>query len=141
MSLQELPTLNALLNAASAFLLIFGVRRIRAKNVEAHKRLMVSAFLVSTLFLASYLLYHFHAGSVGFAGAGWIRPVYFFILITHSILAALVPPLALITLYRAWRGDFARHRRIARWTYPIWLYVSVTGVLIYWFLYVLYPRT
>ena len=141
MSLQDLPTLNALLNAASAFLLIFGVRRIRAKNVEAHKRLMVSAFLVSTLFLASYLLYHFHAGSVGFAGAGWIRPVYFFILITHSILAARVPPLALITLYRAWRGDFARHRRIARWTYPIWLYVSVTGVLIYWFLYVLYPRT
>lgn len=141
MSIQDLPTLNALLNAASAFLLIFGVRRIRANKAEAHKRLMVSAFVVSTLFMASYLLYHFHAGAVGFAGTGWIRPAYFFILITHSILAALVPPLAIVTLYRAWRGDFARHRRIARWTYPIWLYVSFTGVLIYWFLYVLYPRT
>ena len=140
MSLRDLPTLNALLNATSAALLMLGVKQIYAKNVEAHKRFMVSAFLVSTLFLVSYLVYHFNVGSVGFTGTGWIRPVYFFILITHSVLAVLVPPMAIITLYRAWRGDFERHRRIARWTYPIWLYVSLTGVMVYLFLYVLYPR-
>ncbi len=140
MPLHYLPTLNALLNATSALLLILGVRRIRAKKVEAHKRLMASAFLVSCLFLIFYLVYHFQVGSVGFRGTGWIRYVYFFILITHSVLAALVPPMAIITLYRAWRGDFERHRRIARWTYPIWLYVSFTGVLVYLFLYALYPR-
>ena len=140
MSLRDLPTLNALLNATSAALLMLGVKQIYAKNVEAHKRFMVSAFLVSTLFLVSYLVYHFNVGSVGFTGTGWIRPVYFFILITHSVLAVLVPPMAIITLYRAWRGDFERHRRIARWTYPIWLYVSLTGVMVYLLLYVLYPR-
>ena len=140
MSLQYLPTLNALLNMTSAFLLMAGIRRIYAKQVEAHKRFMVSAFLVSTLFLVSYLVYHFNVGSVGFEGQGWIRKVYFFILITHSALAVLVPPMAIITLYRAWRGDFERHRRIARWTYPIWLYVSWTGVMVYLLLYVLYPR-
>ena len=140
MSLRDLPTLNALLNATSAFLLMAGVRRIYVKNVEAHKRCMVSAFLVSTLFLISYLFYHFNVGSVGFTGEGWIRPVYFSILITHSVLAVLVPPMAVITLYRAWRGDFERHRRIARWTYPIWLYVSFTGVAVYLLLYVFYPR-
>lgn len=139
MSLRDLPTLNALLNATSAFLLMAGVRRIYVKNVEAHKRCMVSAFLVSTLFLISYLFYHFNVGSVGFTGEGWIRPVYFSILITHSVLAVLVPPMAVITLYRAWRGDFERHRRIARWTYPIWLYVSFTGVAVYLLLYVFYP--
>ena len=141
MSLRYLPTLNALLNATSAALLMLGVKQIYAKNVEAHKRFMVSAFLVSTLFLVSYLVYHFNVGSVGFTGTGWIRPVYFFILITHSVLAVLVPPMAIITLYRAWRGDFERHRRIARWTFPIWLYVSLTGVMVYLLLYVLYPRT
>ncbi len=140
MSLRDLPTLNALLNATSAALLMLGVRQIYAKNVEAHKRFMVSAFVVSTLFLVSYLVYHFNVGSVGFTGTGWIRPVYFFILITHSVLAVLVPPMAIITLYRAWRGDFERHRRIARWTYPIWLYVSFTGVMVYLLLYVFYPR-
>ena len=140
MSLRDLPTLNALLNATSAFLLMAGVRHIYVKNVEAHKRCMVSAFIVSTLFLISYLFYHFNVGSVGFTGEGWIRPVYFSILITHSVLAVLVPPMAVITLYRAWRGDFERHRRIARWTYPIWLYVSFTGVAVYLLLYVFYPR-
>lgn len=140
MSLRDLPTLNALLNATSAFLLMAGVRRIYVKNVEAHKRCMVSAFIVSTLFLISYLFYHYNVGSVGFTGEGWIRPVYFSILITHSVLAVLVPPMAVITLYRAWRGDFERHRRIARWTYPIWLYVSFTGVAVYLLLYVFYPR-
>ena len=140
MSLRHLPTLNALLNLTCAFLLMAGVRRIYVKDVEAHKRLMVSAFAVSTLFLISYLVYHFNVGSVGFTGTGWIRPVYFIILITHSALAVLVPPMAVITLYRAWRGDFERHRRIARWTYPIWLYVSFTGVAVYLILYVFYPR-
>ncbi len=140
MSLRDLPTLNALLNTTSAVLLMIGIRRIYAKNVEAHKRCMVSAFLVSSLFLVSYLIYHFNVGSVGFRGEGWIRPVYFIILITHSVLAVFVPPMALITLYRAWKGDFERHRRIARWTYPIWLYVSWTGVAIYLFLYVFNPR-
>ncbi len=140
MSLRYLPTLNALLNATSAALLMLGVKQIYAKNVEAHKRFMVSAFVVSTLFLISYLVYHFNVGSVGFTGTGWIRPVYFLILITHSVLAVLVPPMAIITLYRAWRGDFERHRRIARWTYPIWLYVSFTGVIVYLLLYVFYPR-
>ena len=140
MSLRDLPTLNALLNATSAALLMLGVKQIYAKNVEAHKRFMVSAFVVSTLFLISYLVYHFNVGSVGFTGTGWIRPVYFLILITHSVLAVLVPPMAIITLYRAWRGDFERHRRIARWTYPIWLYVSFTGVVVYLLLYVFYPR-
>ena len=139
MSLRYLPTLNALLNLTCAFLLMAGVRRIYVKDVEAHKRLMVSAFAVSTLFLISYLVYHFNVGSVGFTGTGWIRPVYFIILITHSALAVLVPPMAVITLYRAWRGDFERHRRIARWTYPIWLYVSFTGVAVYLILYVFYP--
>ncbi len=121
-------------------MLMLGVKQIYAKNVEAHKRFMVSAFLVSTLFLVSYLVYHFNVGSVGFTGTGWIRPVYFFILITHSVLAVLVPPMAIVTLYRAWRGDFERHRRIARWTYPVWLYVSLTGVMVYLLLYVFYPR-
>ena len=139
MSLRYLPTLNALLNLTCAFLLMAGVRRIYVKDVEAHKRLMVSAFAVSTLFLISYLVYHYNVGSVGFTGTGWIRPVYFIILITHSALAVLVPPMAIITLYRAWRGDFERHRRIARWTYPIWLYVSFTGVAVYLILYVFYP--
>ena len=139
MSLRYLPTLNALLNLTCAFLLMAGVRRIYVKDVEAHKRLMVSAFAVSTLFLISYLVYHYNVGSVGFTGTGWIRPVYFIILITHSALAVLVPPMAVITLYRAWRGDFERHRRIARWTYPIWLYVSFTGVAVYLILYVFYP--
>ena len=140
MSLRDLPTLNALLNVTCAFLLMAGIRRIYAKKVEAHKRFMVSAFLVSTLFLVSYLVYHFNVGSVGFEGQGWIRPVYFIILITHSVLAAFVPPMAIITLYLAWRGDFERHRRIARWTYPIWLYVSWTGVAVYLLLYVFYPK-
>ncbi len=139
MSLRYLPTLNALLNLTCAFLLMAGMRRIYVKDVEAHKRLMVSAFAVSTLFLISYLVYHFNVGSVGFTGTGWIRPVYFIILITHSALAVLVPPMAVITLYRAWREDFERHRRIARWTYPIWLYVSFTGVAVYLILYVFYP--
>ena len=100
---------------------------------------MVTAFGVSTLFLISYLAYHAQAGSVRFAGQGWIRPVYFVLLVSHIVLAATIVPLALTTLYRAWSERFDRHRRIARWTLPIWLYVSVTGVLVYWLLYQRYP--
>ena len=100
---------------------------------------MSAAFLTSTVFLISYLIYHFQVGSVPFPGHGWIRPVYFTLLLTHTVLAATVPPLAIVTLSRALREQFDRHRRIARWTLPIWLYVSVTGVLIYWLLYHAYP--
>jgi uncharacterized membrane protein YozB (DUF420 family) len=96
---------------------------------------MIAAFGVSTLFLCSYVIYHAHAGSRPFTGQGWVRPVYFTILISHVLLAFALLPLALTTLYRAWRGQFARHRRIARWTFPIWMYISVTGVVVYWMLY------
>lgn len=137
--LKILPTLNACLNALSGILLIAGYVQIRKNHVRAHMRLMVSAFVVSVLFLTSYLIYHYNVGSIPFTGKGWIRPVYFTILISHTILAASVPFLASITLFRAWKGDFKRHRRIARWTFPIWVYVSATGVLVYLLLYVIYP--
>ncbi len=137
--LKLLPTWNAFLNGLSGILLLAGYAQIRKKNIHAHKRLMVSAFFVSILFLVSYLYYHYNVGSVPFTGQGWIRPVYFAILISHTLLAATVPFLASITLYRAFREEFERHRRIARWTFPIWVYVSATGVIVYLMLYVLYP--
>ena len=137
--LRTLPTLNACLNALSGVMLIVGYVQIKKGNAHLHKRLMVGAFCVSVLFLISYLIYHYGAGSVRFKGQGWIRPVYFAILISHTILASVVPFLAVITLYRAFNGDFRRHRRIARWTFPIWVYVSATGVVVYLLLYVLYP--
>ena len=136
--LSFLPTLNALLNSTSAVLLVTGYFFIRRKRVAAHKACMVSAFVVSALFLASYVYYHVHHGSTPFPGRGWVRGVYFAILIPHVILAASILPLALVTLYRAWKGDFERHRRLARWTLPLWLFVSVTGVVVYWMLYRLY---
>jgi uncharacterized membrane protein YozB (DUF420 family) len=134
-STSQLPTLNAALNSLSAVFLFAGYRFIRAKNREAHRVCMLAALFCSTVFLISYLVYHFQVGSVGFKGQGWIRPVYFTILISHTILAAAVVPLALIALVRALRERFDAHRRIARWTFPIWLYVSVTGVVIYLMLY------
>lgn len=130
-----LPTVNAALNATSAVLLVVGFVLIRGKRVRAHLTVMTSAFVVSTLFLISYVTYHYHVGSRPFTGQGIVRPIYFFLLITHISLAAVIVPFALTTLYRAWRGDFGRHMRIARWTLPIWLYVSVTGVIVYWMLY------
>ena len=136
--LSFLPTLNALLNSTSAVLLVVGYLFIRRKRVAAHKACMVSAFVVSALFLASYVYYHVHHGSTPFPGRGWVRGVYFAILIPHVILAAAILPLALVTLYRAWKKDFDRHRRLARWTLPVWLFVSVSGVVIYWMLYRLY---
>ena len=138
LSLSALPTLNAALNATCAFLLVAGYLCIRRRKVLAHKLCMGSAFAVSTLFLISYLTYHYHVGSVRFGGQGWIRAVYFTILISHTSLAVLILPLALVTLSRALAGRFDKHVRIARWTLPLWLYVSVTGVIVYWMLYHLY---
>lgn len=137
-SLSSLPGLNASLNAASALLLILGYRFIRQRKINHHKACMATAFVLSVAFLISYLTYHFQVGSVPFRGVGWIRPVYFAILFSHTLLAALVPPLALMTLSRALKGQFDRHRRIARWTLPIWLYVNGTGVVVYWMVYQLY---
>ena len=132
------PALNAALNGAAAVLLTAGYSFIRRRNIKAHRACMVTAFLTSTAFLISYAIYHARVGSVPFQGHGWIRPVYFFILTTHIVLAAAIVPLALVTLSRALREQFDRHRRIARWTLPIWLYVSVTGVVVYFLLYHLY---
>lgn len=135
MSISQLPALNAILNSTSAVLLITGYCMIRRKKVSLHKLCMISAFVTSFLFFVSYLIYHYHHGATRFPGTGLIRGLYFTILISHTILAAFVPFLAVFTLYRALRQNFERHKRIARWTLPIWLYVSVTGVVIYWMLY------
>lgn len=135
MSISQLPALNAILNSTSAFFLITGFLLIRSKNVPAHRICMGIAFTTSVLFLISYLIYHAKAGAVHYQGTGWVRPVYFTILISHTILAATVPFLATITLVKALRARYDSHRKIARWTLPIWLYVSVTGVIIYLFLY------
>jgi uncharacterized membrane protein YozB (DUF420 family) len=132
----SLPTVNALLNSTCAVLLVLGYRMIRARRIDAHRACMAGALAVSALFLASYLTYHYFAGATPFGHEGeWIRTVYFAVLLSHTVLAALVPPMALVTVYRALRDDLSRHRRIARWTLPIWLYVSVTGVLVYVMLY------
>jgi uncharacterized membrane protein YozB (DUF420 family) len=134
-----LPAVNAALNSLSAVLLFTGYRFIKAGNQSAHRTTMLAACASSTLFLISYLIYHFHVGSVPFKGQGLIRSVYFTILISHTILATAVVPLAIITLFRGLQGNFVKHRRIARWTFPIWMYVSVTGVIVYWMLYWLVP--
>jgi uncharacterized membrane protein YozB (DUF420 family) len=134
-SIGDLPTLNAVLNGTSAVLLAFGYLFIRRKKVNLHKACMVSAFVISTLFLVSYLIYHYHAGSKPFPGEGWTRPLYFSILISHVILATVTLPLSIVTLARGLRGRFEKHRSIARWALPIWLYVSVTGVAVYLVLY------
>jgi putative membrane protein len=135
LDVTALPTVNAALNATCAVLLVVGYALIRARRIRAHLTVMTSAFAVSTLFLVSYVTYHYHAGSRAFTGQGIIRPIYFFLLLTHIVLAAVIVPLVLTTLLRAWRGDFARHRRIARITLPVWLYVSITGVAVYVLLY------
>ena len=135
MTLRDLPTLNAALNALSAILLATGYVLIRKRRIAAHRRAMISAFVCSTLFLVSYLVYHFQVGSVRFPGTGAARTLYLAILLSHTLLAAAVPVLAPITLFRGLASRFDRHRAIARWTLPIWLYVSVTGVAVYWMLY------
>ncbi len=136
--IHYLPTVNASLNGLGAVFLVSGYLMIRQRRIAAHRACMLTAFACSTMFLTSYLIYHYYTGSTPFPGTGFIRPVYFFILITHVALAALVPPLALMTLWRAWKERFEAHARLARWTLPIWLYVSVTGVVVYVMLYHLY---
>jgi uncharacterized membrane protein YozB (DUF420 family) len=139
MDFSVLPHLNACLNATSGVLLFAGFYFIRRGRVTAHLRCMTSALVVSAIFLVSYVVYHAQHGSTRFLGQGLIRPVYFAILITHTILAAVIVPLIIVTFRRARRSDFARHKRIARWTFPLWAYVSVTGVVVYLLLYQLYP--
>lgn len=136
--LSDLPLVNATLNGISFILLLTGYRMVRAGRVTAHKRFMIAAFVVSALFLISYLTYRFLGEEKRFGGTGWIRPVYFFILITHVVLAITVPFLASRTLYLGLRGRIEEHRRIVRWTFPIWVYVSVTGVMVYLLLFRLY---
>ena len=136
--LSIFPALNASLNGASAVLIATGRILIRRKKVNLHRACMIAAVTTSTLFLASYLYYHAHVGSVHFPGQGWTRPVYFTLLISHTVLAAVVVPLVVWSLTLGLRGRFERHRRVSRWTYPIWLYVSITGVLVYVVLYQIY---
>ena len=135
MDLTNLPTLNAGLNALAATFLVVGFVMIRRRKLAAHRFCMLTAFGCSVAFLVSYLYYHSQVGSVRFQGTGFVRTVYFTVLLTHTILAAAVPLLASMTLFRALREQFDRHRKLARWTLPIWLYVSVTGVIVYWMLY------
>lgn len=134
-----LPTLNAFLNGSSAVLLATGWVFIRRRRIAAHRACMLGAFCVSVLFLVSYVTYHALAGSRPFTGQGWVRWLYFPILVSHIVLAAAMVPFVLTTLYRALGGEFTRHARLARLTLPVWLYVSVTGVVVYWMLYRLYP--
>ena len=137
--ISYLPHLNAFLNATSALFLIAGFSFIRARRITAHRNCQVTAVVTSTLFLVSYVTYHYYHGETHFPGQGMVRPFYFAVLISHVILAIVIVPLVIITVYRAARGDFIRHRRIARWTLPLWLYVSVTGVIVYLMLYHIYP--
>ncbi len=135
MTVRDLPILNAALNATCACLLLLGYWLIRNKRREAHRRTMTLALATSAAFLVSYLTYHFQVGSVRFTGQGLVRGVYFAVLISHTILAVAIVPLVLVTVTRARRGQFDAHKRMARWTLPLWLYVSVTGVVVYWMLY------
>ena len=139
MTVHDLPAVNASLNAVSGILLACGYVLMRQRRIELHRRFMIAAFAASSLFLVCYVIYHAQVGSVPFPRQGFVRLIYFVILITHVVLAATVPPLAIITLTRGLKGRYPQHRRIARWTFPIWLYVSVTGVMVYWILYHLYP--
>src|SRR5688572_9419083 len=135
LSVTDLPTLNALLNSMSAVLLGAGFYFIKQRRIEAHKRCMVAAMIVSVAFLTSYVIYHINVGSVPFTGQGWIRPVYFFILITHIILAIVIVPMVMRTAYFGLTARFDKHVRVARKTFPLWMYVSVTGVIVYLMLY------
>jgi uncharacterized membrane protein YozB (DUF420 family) len=134
-TVHDLPAVNATLNATSGVLLLIGYALIRARRVELHRRCMIAAFVTSSLFLVCYTIYHAQVGSVRFTRQGLVRPIYFTILISHVTLAAAVLPLAIVTLSRGLKARYARHRAIARWTWPIWMYVSVTGVLVYVLLY------
>jgi putative membrane protein len=135
MTVHDLPAINATLNALSGVLLLAGYALIRSRRIEYHRLCMIAAFVTSSLFLLCYITYHAQVGSVRFTRQGFVRPLYFTILVTHVALAAAVPPLALVTLSRGLKARYPQHVRLARWTLPIWLYVSVTGVLVYVLLY------
>ena len=139
MRFDLLPHLNGALNATSFIFLVAGYLFIRRKNIAAHRASMLGALTASSLFLISYVVYHASAGSRPFTGTGLIRPVYFFILITHIVLAVVIVPLVIITVRNAFKERIEKHRRIARWTWPIWIYVSITGLVVYFLLYHLYP--
>lgn len=132
---HTLPAVNAILNATATVLLLWGYTMIRQRRQLAHQRIMISAFVVSTLFLISYLVYHAHVGSVKYTETGILRIIYYTILLTHVLLAFAVPPLAILSLWRGWTAQYAKHRRISKITFPVWLYVSVTGVIVYLMLY------
>jgi len=146
MTIYDLPAVNGSLNALSTVLLTMGYVFIKRKNVNAHRNCMIAAFVTSTLFLACYLTYHIylgyvlHRGPTRFVNPAWFRPIYLTILFTHLVLAVTIVPMIFITLNRAFRQRFDQHRKIARWTWPLWMYVSVTGVLIYFLLYRIYPQ-
>jgi putative membrane protein len=135
MTVHDLPAVNATLNALSGVLLLVAFALIKARKIAQHRRVMLAAFTTSSLFLICYIVYHAQVGSVRFTRQGFVRPLYFTILITHVTLAAAVLPLAIVTLSRGLAARYPQHRKIARWTFPIWLYVSVTGVLVYVLLY------
>ena len=135
MTVHDLPAVNASLNALSGILLLTGYVMIRTRRIKQHRRCMIAAFITSSVFLVCYVVYHLQVGSVPFTRQGFVRPMYFTILITHVTLAAAVVPLALVALSRGLKGRYPQHVRVARWTFPIWLYVSVTGVLVYVLLY------
>ncbi|HKO61778.1 MAG TPA: DUF420 domain-containing protein [Pyrinomonadaceae bacterium] len=137
--ISYLPHVNAFLNSTSTVFLIIGFVMIRKGRIRTHLKFQLAAVVTSTLFLISYLTYHYYHGDTRFLGQGIVRPFYFTILITHVVLAMIIVPLVLFTLFRAWRSDFVKHKKIARWTLPIWLYVSVTGVIVYVMLYHIYP--
>jgi len=139
--LSVFPPLNAALNGLSACFLLAGFIMIRRGRIRAHRNCMLLALTASTLFLVSYLYYHFHAGRTTFRDPNWFRPIYLTLLLTHTLLAVAILPLIFVTLLRAARGLFERHKKIARWTWPLWMYVSVTGVLIYFLLYHIFPQT
>jgi uncharacterized membrane protein YozB (DUF420 family) len=134
-TIHDLPAVNATLNALSGVLLVVGYFLMRARRIEQHRRFMIAAFVTSSLFLICYIVYHAQVGSVRFTRQGFVRPLYFTILVSHVTLAAAVLPLAIVTLARGLKARYPQHRRIARWTFPVWLYVSVTGVLVYILLY------
>lgn len=140
LGVHDLPVVNATLNGFATVLLIAGYTFIRRGKINAHHNVMLAAFTVSCVFLVCYLVYHWNVGSVKFDKPGWVRMVYLWILGTHTVLAATVPVLAIITLRRALKAEYGRHRAIAKWTFPVWLYVSVTGVIVYVLLYQVRPR-
>jgi putative membrane protein len=146
MSINDLPAVNASLNGLSAILLTAGFMSIRKKNIAAHRACMISAFFVSAAFLACYLTYHgykavvLHQGPTRFLNPQWFRPIYIAILTTHTILAVVIVPMIFITIFRALRERFDKHKKIARWTWPLWMYVSVTGVIVYLLLYQIFPQ-